>query len=200
MTDMTDKRMKGISDALKDFGKNFSRPYYKRHHDDEFCDEIRFKVVPRFKTSGLSGDEWRTIVRVELLRKGAVYATKSFSTMHFAIMMMGAFFVQAHEPVPKEAIDHEKTKCDQPGCSEDAVNHYKKKLEKHGNGGLTSPAPKDRELRCKFCPRHSERGDSDLEDRDDNLVLVQGDGEVDRNLNDESPAQVQVIDLTKEDK
>lgn len=189
------KRLQGIADALKDAGKNFSRPYYKRHHDDEFCDEIRIKVVPRFKTSGMSGDEWRTSVRIELLRKGEVFASTSSSKMQFALLLLGSFYLKAHEPVPEAMIERDKKKCDQPGCSEDAVNHYKKKLEKHGSSGHTSPVSKDRETRCKFCARHSERGDSDLEDNDENLVLVKGDGEVSRNLNDESPAR-QVVAVT----
>ena len=193
-----DKRVQGIADALKDAGKNFSRPCYKRHRDDEFCDEIRLKVVPRFKTSGLSGDEWRTSVRIELLRKGEVFASTSSSKMQFALLILGGFYLKSHEPVPETMIERDKGKCDQPGCPEDAVNHYKKKVEHHGSSGHTAPVSKDREVRCKFCARHSERGDSNLEDNHENLVLVKGDGEVDKNLNDESPAQVQVVDLTKE--
>jgi hypothetical protein len=51
----------------------------RRHHDDEYVDEVRIvytgaapdvlriSLVPRFKTSGLSGDEWRVSARFDLL-------------------------------------------------------------------------------------------------------------------------------------
>jgi hypothetical protein len=51
---------------------------YKRHRDDEWFDEIRLETeagavlqiitVPRYKTSGLSGDEWRTSARIQIAR------------------------------------------------------------------------------------------------------------------------------------
>ena len=44
----------------------------RNHHDDEWYDEIRVTTVPRFKTSGLSGDEWRRSAKVTFLRKGIV--------------------------------------------------------------------------------------------------------------------------------
>ncbi len=195
---LVNKRAEGIANVIKSGLKSISRPYYKRHADDEFCDEIRLKVIPRFKTSGMSGDEWRTSVKVQLFRKGFMYAETSVSKMEYAIMMLGHFYVTSHEPVPTEAIEHEKTKCDQPGCGDDAVNHYRFKVEKHGNSGHTSPVREDREVRCKFCARHSERGDSDLEDNDENLVLMQGNGVARPHEEDESPAQLQVVDLTKD--
>ena len=34
-------------------------PHFERHPDDEWYDEVRIVTVPRYKTSGLSGDEWR---------------------------------------------------------------------------------------------------------------------------------------------
>lgn len=54
------------------------KPWYKRHSGDEWFDEIRFETaegsllriatVPRYKTSDLSGDEWRTSARVQVAR------------------------------------------------------------------------------------------------------------------------------------
>jgi hypothetical protein len=147
------------------------RPWYKRHHDDEFCDEINIKIVPRFKSSDLSGDEWRVSAVVQLFRKGMMYAEKSYNNMNSALLCLGSFFTDdAHgNGYPIEAIDHERAKCDQPGCSEDAVNHYKKKREHVGDGFMVR---KEHEVRCKFCIKHSERGDSDLEDCDSNLEKV----------------------------
>lgn len=175
-----------IAQALKDASYK-PAPYYKRHNDDEICDEIRLKVIPRFKTSGMSGDEWRTSVRIQLFHKGLCYAERSVSNMRSALLMLGEFFVRSHEPIPLEVIRHEETKCDQPGCDQDAVNHYRKKVEHHGNSGHTSE-PKYHEVWCKFCARHSERGDSDLEDNDANLTLMKGNGVVRAYEEDESPS------------
>lgn len=38
--------------------------------DAQACDEIRIYTVPRYKTSGLSGDEWRISAVTEFYRKG----------------------------------------------------------------------------------------------------------------------------------
>ena len=43
----------------------------RSHHDDEWYDEVRITTVPRYKTSSLSGDEWRTSARIQILRKTA---------------------------------------------------------------------------------------------------------------------------------
>ena len=37
--------------------------------DAQAFDAVRITTVPRYKTSGLSGDEWRISAHVELLRK-----------------------------------------------------------------------------------------------------------------------------------
>lgn len=51
--------------------------HFKRHRDDEWFDEIRLETetgpilrlvtVPRYKTSGLSGDEWRTSGQIQYM-------------------------------------------------------------------------------------------------------------------------------------
>jgi hypothetical protein len=72
---MTDPRVEKLGRVLADMGKP-SRMPLKRHRDDDYWDSVdidaagvslRAKVIPRYKTSGMSGDEWR--VHVELLVK-----------------------------------------------------------------------------------------------------------------------------------
>ncbi len=51
--------------------------HYLKHEDDEWFDEVRFEmvdspvlrliVVPRFKTSDLSGDEWRVSAKTQVM-------------------------------------------------------------------------------------------------------------------------------------
>jgi len=165
--------------------------HYKRLQDDEFCDEIRLKVIPRFKTSGLSGNEWRTGVRIELLRKGRVYAADGFSKIHFAMLMFGSFFLKAHEPVPEEQLKYDESLCDQPGCKDGAVNHYKLKQEFADD--VAKPIPEDMEIRRKFCARHSVRGDQSYEDSDANYVLIKGTGEGKPHPSDISESQTIVL-------
>ena len=44
--------------------------------DAQAFDEVRITTVPRYKMSGLSGDEWRISGKIQLLRKGKVVAEK----------------------------------------------------------------------------------------------------------------------------
>lgn len=70
--------------------KLFDSPRYKRHSDDEWFDEIRFETAEgpllrivtmyRYKTSSMSGDEWRTSARIQVSR-GKVWS--DFDT-HYA--------------------------------------------------------------------------------------------------------------------
>jgi|SRR5579884_882736 len=75
----------------------------RRHHDDEYWDEITITakyaglgihVVPRWKTSGLSGDEWRISTRMTLNnRQGPIYET-TFNSMRFALSFAPHFVWQ----------------------------------------------------------------------------------------------------------
>lgn len=86
--------------------------YRKRLPKFEAFDEIAMKVVPRFKTSGLSGDEWRTSVSVAFKFKGIVVYETSFRDMEAALLMMGSEWVRAQEPIPDAVIDLERERCE----------------------------------------------------------------------------------------
>lgn len=66
------------------------KPTYKRHEDDDWIDEVRITTVPRYKTSGMSGDEWRFSACVQLWRKGHLMFERSFSKLHYAIDFLPA--------------------------------------------------------------------------------------------------------------
>jgi hypothetical protein len=63
--------------------KLFEGPIYKRHPDDEWFDEIRVETAEgpllriitqyRYKTSNMSGDEWRTSASIQV-RRGNVWS------------------------------------------------------------------------------------------------------------------------------
>ena len=54
--------------------------------EDEYIDEVSVKTIPRFKTSGLSGDVWRKSALVEFKRKGYVVWYAAFSDMETAVL------------------------------------------------------------------------------------------------------------------
>jgi hypothetical protein len=64
----------------------------RRHHDDDYWDQIKIslgdlrlsaKVVPRYKTSGLSGDQWRISVWMKIRNPhtGEILYARSFHRM-----------------------------------------------------------------------------------------------------------------------
>ena len=141
-------------------------PYHKRIPTKDYFDEVRMVTVPRFKESGISGNEWRTSVAIELMFKGHVIYRKIVGDMPTALLMVGNLFVCGMEPLSDEYLIVEEKKCDQPGCPEDASIRLKLKREVHEDG---TPKP-DRIVLMfrKFCSKHSIRGNGDIEDSDKN--------------------------------
>lgn len=144
--------------------------YRKRHADFESFDRIELEVVPRYKTSGLSGDEWRTSVRARFRFKGELMHEEWAQDMRSMIMMLGYKWMLAQEPIPERIIDIEKKKCDQPGCSADAVVTFDLKEEFSDQGEKLDAEDCTLKSYRKFCSEHSTRGDCGREDRDANYV------------------------------
>lgn len=151
--------------------------WYRPLEDWEGVDEITIRQVPRFKTSGLSGDEWRVSAVITLKRKGQVVHERPTHRMREAAAYLSWFLeVECQEETKHRGLyGHYATECAQPGCDKPAVNHYRiKKLYEHGHGPL--PDEGVAENRRAFCEAHSCRGDSDMEDNDENYELVEGAG------------------------
>ncbi len=156
------------------------------HPKDPFVDDGQIKIVERYKTSGLSGDEWRFSVRIELLRKGKVVAYRDVNGMDFAAIEMARALnigvgelemedywnVVSRDEMPGDGF------CCQPGCPNTATRTYvMKKLYdrscsfKKDNGSSYEGAP----LECReFCDDHGQRGDCGLDDANANYVCVKG--------------------------
>lgn len=149
-------------------------PWVKRHGDDEWVDEIRFRTVPRFKESELSGSEWRVSVTVEYLRKGVVVCRESYSRMTWAIAHVAVHAGGLH---PGD-FDHERLidagairrldqdYCMQPGCSEPWTVELEQTHQGCGQCGTVKENVHQNVVR-RFCDQHRRRGDSDLDDNDD---------------------------------
>ena len=143
------------------------RPWLRAHNDDEWIDEIRIGLVPRFKVSPLSGSEWRTTALVELRRKGRTIKTEPFSSITTAVSWLtwGLETLGEDEDIT-EPIPENDVLCAQPGCPEWAGTFYRVKRLYRKDGTLEEDQSGD--YYRGFCPRHSERGDSDMDDRDEN--------------------------------
>lgn len=168
--------------------------WHRRHHDDEIIDTVHIEVVPRYKTSGLSGDEWRFSYLLTMSRKGTVLFERQYTSLDAAI----AHLQWAHKTLfegtdgfVKDAwtarIAADDTTCANPGCPSAATVFYRFKeiFAKNGEGPL--PDKSHMKYRTGFCQRHSTRGDCGREDADSNYTLIEG--EVDRPMaKDEAPA------------
>ena len=144
--------------------------------DAQAFDEVRITTIPRFKQSGLSGDEWRISARVQLMRKGEVIVEDSFGTVESAIHALGWVHMRAIDD-GKAYFAGQGDTCDQEGCSEKGTVEYRM-LKKYCNEPYSHEAKEygeDTPTRL-FCERHSKRGDSCFNDRDENYVALKDKG------------------------
>ena len=165
------------------------------HHDDEWYDEVRITTIPRYKTSNLSGDEWRTSAQVQILRKGVVLAEQRFSKVDVAARWLVWGLVSDDTDLWQPDLPPDL--CSQPGCPDTAITVYRIKTLYEKNGSRSEHQLDDQTR--QFCGRHAERGDSDLEDRDANYEVLSGPGPLgaQQEADDINPAAfVGIIDLT----
>jgi hypothetical protein len=142
--------------------------WHKRHSKWEAFDRIELDVVPRYKTSGLSGDEWRTYVAVRFSFKGVVVHEWQTRDMQTAILLLGYEWTRQQEPIPTEVIEREKGRCDQPGCANEAPRRFLLKSLFSDHGDRLDPADQSLRYFRQFCDEHAQRGDCGREDSDAN--------------------------------
>lgn len=146
---------------------------YALRPDANGFDEIRLKIVPRFKESELSGSEWRTSAIMEFYRKGELKHTSSCGgKIEYAAGLVYARLLEAQD----NGLGYyagDGIHCDQEGCSNKAK--YLMKIKKEycvggGNCGAEKKSYSDK-YRC-FCEKHKTRGDQGLEDNDSNYEII----------------------------
>lgn len=146
--------------------------WHKRHDDFEPFDKITMEIVPRWKESELSGDEWRQHVQVTFWFKGHEVGSHGCRNMQAASMLLGSWLLDGGSPLSDKVLALEDDLCDQPSCTEPPVNRHilkslfsvrGEKLDKDDNGS--------RPYFRKFCARHSTRGDCGREDSDGNYIV-----------------------------
>lgn len=140
--------------------------------DAQGFDEVRITTVPRYKTSGLSGDEWRISGRIQLCRKGRVVHEESYRDVETAAKYLPIVIAKAQDE-GKAYYAGEENFCDQEGCSEQATRYLRlKKLMCASQGGCGQEKHKFGEQYRKFCEKHERRGDCGLDDADDNYEAI----------------------------
>ena len=138
--------------------------------DAQAFDEIRFITVPRYKESGLSGDEWRISINMQFYRKGnLIHEVGAGGKMESAMSFAGFLYARACDDAHGLYIG-EGNYCDQEGCAEEAKVTYKLKKEWCSRCGKDKIL--EEEIIRKFCDRHKIRGDCALEDADVNYDLI----------------------------
>lgn len=137
--------------------------------DAQAFDEITIKTIPRYKTSGLSGDEWRISALVEFKRKGIVKATKTYSNVDIAARFLGKDIITVGED-GAQFFGGEGDFCDQEGCSKNGTVMLKKKKEYCRHGHESDHAFETYRL---FCEDHKTRGDCGLDDADRNYEILE---------------------------
>ncbi len=141
--------------------------------DAQAFDEVRIVTVPRYKTSGLSGDEWRIRAEAHFYRKGKLVFSEGCSNVETACGLLYAWHAKAadegHGYFAGDGIT-----CDQEGCHEPVSVRYAR-LGDYCRNGHKSPVVGSSSYR-HFCERHKTRGDCGFDDADANYVAEALDG------------------------
>ena len=148
------------------------RVNYKAHADDEGVDRIEIVAVPRFKTSGLSGDEWRMSATIIAYRKGVVVGEKTFSKMETAIAYLPGLWQERYDWCKGPLWGPKATECHQFSCATPATHEVRLKEQFSNQGDGPLPDVGSFDTRRAFCDEHRERGDCGREDLDANYEVV----------------------------
>lgn len=140
--------------------------------DAQAFDEIRINTIPRYKQSGLSGDEWRISASIKLFRKGKMVHEESFRNVETCAKFL-PFVIAKAQDEGKAYFAGEYERCDQEGCKELATVYLKIKKEFCcGWGGCGTEKKQYGDKYRKFCKQHKRRGDCGLEDADSNYEEI----------------------------
>lgn len=165
-------RVEAITKTIREGLAPDRGPRFALRPDAQGFDEIRITTVPRYKTSGLSGDEWRISAKTEFLRKGKVVYETYWGNVQNAANGLGADLMRAGDD-GRGFYGGGGDTCDQEGCAEKATAVFRLKQLYCREGHATPPmTPTHRQ----FCLAHMKRGDCGLEDSDQNYELVSLDG------------------------
>lgn len=136
--------------------------------DAQGFDEVCIVTVPRYKQSGLSGDEWRISAVVQVYRKGKMVHEQGYRNVETAAKYLPALLGSLNDD-GKAFYAGEGDICDQEGCHDPATVTYKLKFRYCSAGHASDTI--GIEIR-KFCDAHKTRGDCGLDDADRNYEIL----------------------------
>lgn len=163
--------------------------YFDRHREDVGYDNITIDIVPRYKQSYMSGDEWRFSYRARVWWKGFLIGSHAMSSMEHITRTLDHWLnymneiIEFHYRKYEDGSGHEDMinfpdhrlqaeYCAQPGCPNKATHTFVKKKTWTRNG--MAETTKDTEVHAvRYCPLHTTRGDCALEDSDSNLEFFE---------------------------
>jgi len=146
---------------------------YELKPDAQGVDEIHITTVPRYKTSGLSGNEWRISALCKVYRKGELVDEFGMRDVKNCVQALPSKLMEMGDEGKFFFGGGEKGKCDQEGCKEKATELFrmkKKHCREHPSKHFEI-LDKENVVRG-FCKKHSTRGDSDYNDQDSNYELI----------------------------
>lgn len=132
--------------------------------DAQAFDRIEIITIPRYKTSGLSGDEWRISAEIIFYRKGKEISRVASRNVETAARHL-AYQLDAQTDEGRGFFAGESDLCDQEGCNNSATVRADKKYNYCREGHKT---PLSSPMFRLFCDKHKERGDCGLDDADAN--------------------------------
>lgn len=143
--------------------------------NDPFVDQVVIKTEPRFKTSHLSGNEWRFSYRVLLYRKGKIIHDEEYCSMDNAMRSLA--MRRPYNRITPKRTAYFETRCMNPGCTKKATVKYK--LVKQGCSHCGHVRDRAALKYCtqrfrQFCKAHAHRGDASLDDSMDNYAIESG--------------------------
>jgi hypothetical protein len=163
VSDILDRSAKGKAEAAREEKRNRAlKP------DAQAFDEIRITTVPRYKQSGLSGDEWRISAKIEFIRKGVVRHTDRANDVESAAKFLAWKLAMACDE-GKAFFAGEDDICDQEGCAEKSTVTYRLK-QSHCDRCAQPGSYQPKSIR-KFCDAHKTRGDCGIDDSDSNYEI-----------------------------
>ena len=135
--------------------------------DAQAFDEVRIVTVPRYKQSGLSGDEWRIHAEAQFFRKGRLIFSQGCRNVETACRFLSWWHASACDD-GKAYFAGDGVTCDQEGCSDPVTVRYRRLFDYCDSAHKSTPS--DVSLYRHFCERHRTRGDCAFDDADLNYI------------------------------
>jgi hypothetical protein len=143
--------------------------------DVQLFDEVTIRTKPYYKTSSMSGNEWRLSTEAVAKYKGHVIWEGDMRSAPDSLEAMARAMHTFEFERAREELDTTHL-CDQEGCSDAWTHVYQVKNNACQSCGHLRPATdgviETRPVVRKFCSRHAQRGDCGIDDAQSNYEVL----------------------------